>query len=60
MDEVYYVFHDQDCEIMANEWESLTHYNKACLQEKFDTKIVYAEEEMFFLKDVEEVFLQMG
>lgn len=60
VDEVYYVFHDLDCEIMANEWESLTHFTKACLQDKFDTKIVYAEEERFFLQDVEEVFLQMG
>lgn len=57
---VYYIFHDLDCEIMANEWDSLTNYTKACLQEKFDRKIVYAEQEINFLKDVEEVFLQMG
>ena len=51
--DVYYVFHNNECDIVSNNFMQLTHYKIACRSEE---KYLVVEEEKFFLKELIEIF----
>ena len=55
--DVYYVFHDNECNIISNNFESMIHYKKACESEE---KYFYVEDENMFLFDLNKAFEEVG
>ena len=51
--DVYYVFHNNSCDIVSNNFMQLTHYKIACRSEE---KYLVVEDEKFFLKELIEIF----
>ena len=51
--DVYYVFHNNDCDIVSNNFMQLTHYKIAC---RSDEKYLVVEDEKYFIKELIEIF----
>ena len=51
--DVYYVFHNNDCDIVSNNFMQLTHYKIACRSEE---KYLVVEDEKYFIKELIEIF----
>lgn len=52
-EDVYYVFHNNDCDIVSNNFMQLTHYKIACRSEE---KYLVVEDEKYFIKELIEIF----
>ena len=52
-EDVYYVFHNNDCDIVSNNFMQLTHYENACRDEE---KYLVVEDEKYFIKELIEIF----
>lgn len=52
-EDVYYVFHNNSCDIVSNNFMQLTHYENACRDEE---KYLVVEDEKFFIKELIEKF----
>lgn len=51
--DVYYVFHNNSCDIVSNNFMQLTHYENACRDEE---KYLVVEDEKYFIKELIEIF----
>ena len=51
--DVYYVFHNNDCDIVSNNFMQLVHYRDACRSEE---KYLVVEDEKYFIKELIEIF----
>lgn len=51
--DVYYVFHNNSCDIVSNNFMQLTHYKIACRDEE---KYLVVEDEKYFIKELIEIF----
>ena len=51
--DVYYVFHNNSCDIVSNNFMQLTHYENACRDEE---KYLVIEDEKYFIKELIEIF----
>lgn len=51
--DVYYVFHNNSCDIVSNNFMQLTHYKIACRSEE---KYLVVEDEKYFIKELIEIF----
>lgn len=52
-EDVYYVFHNNDCDIVSNNFMQLTHYKIACRSEE---KYLVVEDEKYFIKELIDIF----
>lgn len=52
-EDVYYVFHNNSCDIVSNNFMQLTHYENACRDEE---KYLVVEDEKYFIKELIEIF----
>lgn len=52
-EDVYYVFHNNDCDIVSNNFMQLTHYENACRDEE---KYLVVEDEKYFIKELIDIF----
>lgn len=52
-EDVYYVFHNNSCDIVSNNFMQLTHYKIACRSEE---KYLVVEDEKYFIKELIEIF----
>ena len=52
-EDVYYVFHNNSCDIVSNNFMQLTHYKIACRDEE---KYLVVEDEKYFIKELIEIF----
>lgn len=52
-EDVYYIFHNNDCDIVSNNFMQLTHYKIACRSEE---KYLVVEDEKYFIKELIEIF----
>ena len=51
--DVYYVFHNNDCDIVSNNFMQLVHYRDACRSEE---KYLVVEDEKYFIKELIDIF----
>lgn len=52
-EDVYYIFHNNDCDIVSNNFMQLTHYKIACRSEE---KYLVVEDEKYFIKELIDIF----
>ena len=52
-EDVYYVFHNNDCDIVSNNFMQLTHYENACRDAE---KYLVVDDEKYFIKELIDIF----